>query len=149
MYGKPQRLILIFSLPTSISLILKIGYRKYHFKNNPLFVPEVRLGPENGAQALFTIGSFNALGFSPFSIESTADPAESSLTKAYDLLTQLSPVILKQQIDNKTYGVLVDKEKPQQEVVLENYILTVAHDYTLGWSPQAKEPGPVARKGAE
>ena len=37
-------------------------------------------------------------------------------------------------------GVLLDTSDKKQEIVLGNYKLTVAHDYTLGWSPEAKNP---------
>jgi beta-galactosidase GanA len=37
-------------------------------------------------------------------------------------------------------GVLLDTSNKKQEIVLGNYKLTVSHDYTLGWSPEAKNP---------
>lgn len=120
---------------------------KYSFENNPLFVPEVRLGEANGVQALYTFGKFNALGYSPFSIESTANPEQANLTKSYHLLRQLTPLILEKQRDNKTFGVLVDQEKPQETIKLKDYTLMVAHDYTLGWSAQAKDGNPWPKAG--
>jgi beta-galactosidase GanA len=36
-------------------------------------------------------------------------------------------------------GVLLHTSNKKQEIVLGNYKLTVSHDYTLGWSPEAKK----------
>ena len=36
-------------------------------------------------------------------------------------------------------GVLLDTSNKKQEIILGNYKLTVSHDYTLGWSPEAKK----------
>ena len=45
--------------------------RKYEQSGNPLFIPEVQLGPLNAVQALYVFGQHDAIGFSPFSIESS------------------------------------------------------------------------------
>jgi hypothetical protein len=115
---------------------------KYAQPGNPLFIPEARLGAENGAQAFYSIGQFNAIGFSPFSIESSENPGSNGLSKSYRILAQLTPLILEKQAENATAGVYVDRENTTQTVTVGEYILTVSHDYTLGWAPQAKEPGP-------
>jgi hypothetical protein len=80
------------------------------------------------------------MGFSPFSIESTTHPEEEPITKSYSILSQLSPGILKYSGTGKMDGVLLDTSIKKQEIVLGNYKLTISHDYTLGWSPEAKNP---------
>jgi len=72
--------------------------RKYRLPGNPLFIPEAnRAGREEGpADALFAIGALDAIGFSPFSIDSI--PVEGQpLTRAYAMLRELSPLILANQ----------------------------------------------------
>ena len=112
----------------------------YTRRNNPLFIPEIRFEPSDDAKVLYAIGHYQALGFSPFSIESTAHPEEELISKSYSILSQLSPDILKYRGTGKMDGVLLDTSTKKQEIVLGNYKLTVSHDYTLGWSPEAKNP---------
>lgn len=68
---------------------------RYKRPDNPLFVPEANNADaaEVPSNALYAIGQLDAIGFSPFSIESI-DDKPGVLADAYDLLTQLSPHIL-------------------------------------------------------
>jgi hypothetical protein len=112
----------------------------YTRRNNPLFIPEIRFEPSNAAKVFYAIGHYQAMGFSPFSIESVKEPKDEPLGKSYSILSQLSPEILKYQGTGKMEGVLLDTQMKKQEIVLGNYKLSAAHDYTLGWSPQAANP---------
>ncbi len=112
----------------------------YTRKNNPLFIPEIRFEPSDAAKVFYAIGHYQAIGFSPFSIESTEHPEDEPIGNAYSILSQLSPEILKYSGTGKMDGVLLDTSNKKQEIVLGNYKLTVSHDYTLGWSPEAKNP---------
>lgn len=82
----------------------------------------------------YAIGQHDAIGFCPFSIESTNDPATEPLAGSYDLLEQLTPLILENQGLSTMAGVVLDKDTPRREVHLGEYTLEVAHDYTWGWS---------------
>lgn len=108
--------------------------RQYHQSGNPLFIPEAQKGPDSAAHALYAIGQHDGMGFSPFSIENVEDSANSPLAKSYDLLRQVSPLILQNQGKAMSAGLLLDKENQVQEINLGNYILTISHDYTWGWS---------------
>lgn len=112
----------------------------YTRRNNTLFIPEIRFEPSDAAKVFYAIGHYQAIGFSPFSIESTEYPEEEPITKSYSILSQLSPEILKYSGTGKMEGVLLDTSNKKQEIVLGNYKLIVSHDYTLGWSPEAKNP---------
>lgn len=107
--------------------------------SNPLFIPEHRFEAGVDAKAFYAIGHYRAMGFSPFSIESTAKPREEPLGKAYQLIGQLADEISNAQQKGTIDGVLLNRENDSVEVSLGNYILTVKHDYTLGWSPRSKE----------
>jgi hypothetical protein len=116
----------------------------YARRNNPFFIPEIRFEPNNSAKVFYAIGHYKSMGFSPFSIESTdtADhPLGLPISKSYDILQQLAPIILQYQATNNIEGVLLDSTLQKQEITMGNYKLTVSHDYTLGWSPEAKKAG--------
>jgi beta-galactosidase GanA len=112
----------------------------YTRRNNPLFIPEIRFETSNAAKVFYTIGHYQAIGFSPFSIESTAHPEEEPISKSYSILSQLTPDILKYAGTGKMDGVLLDTSNKKQEIVLGDYRLIVSHDHTLGWSPDASKP---------
>ena len=113
----------------------------YTRRNNPFFIPEIRLEPGDAAKVFLAIGHYKAIGFSPFSIESVVSPSEEPMTKSYALLQQLSPVILENQVTGKMEGILLDSANPKQEIVMGNYTLTISHEYTLGWSAGSENPG--------
>lgn len=112
----------------------------YTRRNNPLFIPEIRFEPSDAAKVFYAIGHYQGIGFSPFSIKSTEHPEEEPIGKAYTILSQLSPEILKYAGTGKMEGVLLDTSNKKQEIVLGNYKLTVSHDYTLGWSAESINP---------
>lgn len=111
----------------------------YVRRNNPLFIPEIRFEPSDEAKVFYAIGHYAAMGFSPFSIESTDHPEKEPLGKSYALLQQLSPLILEHQGKENMEGVLLDKRTGSQQWKGGQYVLSIAHDYSLGWSPAAKD----------
>jgi len=121
--------------------------RKYHRSGNPLFIPEARREAQAAANVFYAIGQHDAIGFCPFSIESISDAENDPLAKAYDVLSQLAPIILKNQGKGMMAGTLLDKENQRQRVELGNYVLKVSHDYTWSWSSGAGESGPWPRAG--
>ncbi|MDE6291588.1 MAG: beta-galactosidase, partial [Muribaculaceae bacterium] len=44
---------------------------QYDFRDNPLFIPEIRRSTDSGTHAFYAIGEHNAIGFSPFSVSYT------------------------------------------------------------------------------
>ena len=112
----------------------------YVRRNNPLFIPEIRSEPNNAAKVFYAIGHYKAMGFSPFSIESTVSHLDEPISKSYEILEQMSPVILQHQASRKIEGVLLDSTDRKQEIIMGNYKLTVMHEYSLGWSPDAGKP---------
>ncbi|MEO0293648.1 MAG: DUF5597 domain-containing protein [candidate division WOR-3 bacterium] len=111
---------------------------KYDRKENPFFIPEARLEPEVGMKAFYVFGNHNAIGFSPFSIESIKALEEEAISKAYEIIKQLSGLILENQGMGKMRGCLLDHNKKEEEVILGGYKLIVKHDFTLGWSQESK-----------
>jgi hypothetical protein len=109
----------------------------YTRQGDPLFVPEHRFDPTVAAKAIYAIGHYNALGFSPFSIESTEKPSEEGLGKTYQLIESLTPLITSNQGKGKIEGVLLDKTNVETIVRMGKYEFTFKHEFTLGWSPGA------------
>jgi beta-galactosidase GanA len=122
----------------------------YVRSGNPLFVPEAnRAGQAEGpANAFYAIGEHDAIGVSPFSIESIRDPASSPLTEAYALLKGLAPLILEHQGRGTMVGVrppvgfdgTVDTASAR--VDLGDYALTVSfRDPWVGYQNLAEHGG--------
>ncbi len=110
----------------------------YVRQNNPLFIPEHRFDNTVAAKALFAIGHYDAIGFSPFSIESKENPENEDVGKVYRIIDQLRPLITSHQGSGKIKGVLLDKEKQATTFTLGKYEFTVKHSHTLGWEGAAK-----------
>jgi beta-galactosidase GanA len=105
---------------------------------NPLFIPEHAFDKTAAAKAAYVLGHYEAIGFSPFSIESTSHPENEALGKIYGLLGQLTPVITANQGRHRIEGVLVDKENQENVFRLGDYEFSVRHSYTLGYEPDSK-----------
>ncbi len=104
--------------------------RRYRRPGNPLFVPEARRGPEASVNGLFAVGGLEAIGFSPFGIESIEEPAAKDLAESYDLLAQLEPLILELQRKGATAGLLPEgpEQKQPQQVRLGGYVLRASFE---------------------
>src|SRR5262249_29964336 len=63
----------------------------------PLLVPEVKLEARTPLEAIYAIGALDAIGLSPFAIETASDADATSLGRAYEMLAALSPTILREQ----------------------------------------------------
>jgi beta-galactosidase GanA len=68
---------------------------RFNRADNMLFIPEANNATNSqvSANAFYSFGELDSLGFSPFSIESLGD-APNALSRAYAVLEQLTPLIL-------------------------------------------------------
>ncbi|KAJ5693067.1 hypothetical protein N7462_002490 [Penicillium macrosclerotiorum] len=66
---------------------------KYRHRNQPLFIPEQRRDEYGARRIWIAYGSFQAIGISPFGID-TLEPATNPFTKHYRLLKSVSSLIL-------------------------------------------------------
>ncbi|MEJ0060107.1 MAG: DUF5597 domain-containing protein [Terricaulis sp.] len=112
----------------------------YDRDGNAIFIPEAnRAGAaEAGANAFFAFGEHDAMGFSPFSIDSIG--ANNDLGAAYATLAELSPLILEHQGKGTMAGarapVAFDGgvDETPRAIVLGDYTLTVT---TIDpWTPR-------------
>lgn len=110
----------------------------YTRQGNPLFVPEHVFDKTVAAKALYAVSHYEGLGFAPFSIESTENPADEPLGKMYALIENIKPLIAEHAGNGKIKGVLASKTEPETVIQLGEYELTCRHDYTLSWTPGAR-----------
>lgn len=96
---------------------------QYDRAGNPLFIPETRGGAPGAARAFWAIGRHDAMGFSPFGIDSTAPPDAEPLEQCYAALSHLAPLILENQGEGRLAGVLVSTNQPTQSVALGGYVI--------------------------
>jgi beta-galactosidase GanA len=109
--------------------------QRYHRSGNPLFIPETFAGAAGQANVFYAIGQHEAIGFSPFGIDSFVEQQRDLLTdmnndvgKSYSVLTKLAPIILQHEGKGEMAGFLLDKEHPQTTVEMKEYRLNVSLD---------------------
>ncbi len=113
--------------------------RQYKLHNNPLFIPEIRLEPDDGVRAFYVFGQHDAIGFSPFSIEAAPDDGNYKLTKGYEKLKELMPVITKYQGKEMMKGILFDQNNKEQNIEWDGMTLVCKHFFTLPWDARATD----------
>ena len=111
----------------------------YTRTGDPLFIPEHRFEKGIDAKAFFAFGNYNCLAFSPFSIESTNEPDKEPIGKTYNILNQLTSLITKNQPIGAVKGFLIERDSIEKDISIGDYLLSVHHEYKMGWSPGSKE----------
>lgn len=92
---------------------------------------------EDGARDIFyAIGQHDAIGTSPFAVDSIPNPETAPLGRSYGILAQLAPLILEHQGKGEMVGFLLDKEHPSVKAELKGYELQVSLDSIFGSTAQ-------------
>lgn len=112
---------------------------QYKLHNNPLFIPEIKLEPNDGVRAFYVFGQHDAIGFSPFSIEDAPDDGNYKLTKAYAKLEELMPLITKYQGKEQMKGILFDQTNKEKNIEWDGITLSCKHFFTLPWDARATD----------
>jgi hypothetical protein len=104
--------------------------RLYTRSGNPLFIPEAMRSREASVNGLYGYGGLDAMGFSPFGIESIADPAAKEMAASFGLIAQLEPLILSLQGQGKMAGLLSEgpEQRQPQEVRFGDYVLSATFE---------------------
>jgi hypothetical protein len=97
------------------------------------------------ANAFFAVAQHNAMGYSPFSIESLDTDRTLHVAGAYDVLRQLAPLILEHQGKGDMAGVLLDDESQKTQLQLGDFVFNVAHEYS--WRYAIRSQGEPPRFG--
>ena len=122
---------------------------KYTQSGNPLFIPEESPGAEGAARSLYAFGRHNAIGYSRMSggVDRLETP-DTDLIGSYDLIAQLTPLILEHQGDGTMSAVLLGPDDPPQKVKVGNYTLEATYLGSRRVGPSATSPEPPLRAGA-
>lgn len=112
---------------------------QYALPNNRLFIPESRCCENSGVRALYAFGEHHALGFSPFAIDQAPPRETENITKAYDLIRQLSHLLPLNRGNQRgsSWGLLFDHQDKERIIKDGNIVMTCRHYYTLPWDPRA------------
>ena len=114
---------------------------KYDLPGNPLFIPEVG-NNQSLANAFYAFAQLNAMGYSPFSIESLDHPEDNQVSRAYDVLSQLTPLILSNQGKGTMAGVVLDSASQEARITLGEYDFNVKHEYSWRYARQTEGENP-------
>lgn len=114
---------------------------RFHQNGNPLFVPESRGDATGVANAFYAIGQHDAIGYSPFGIDSvsrltsglsgaaTGSPVDVQnlpMARGYDILGQLAPLILQHQGTGTIGAVVLSPGQLSQSIDIGAYTLRVS-----------------------
>jgi len=114
---------------------------KYDRSGNPLFIPEAQ-NSQSLANAFFAVAQHNAMGYSPFSIESLDTDRTLHVAGAYDVLRQLAPLILEHQGKGDMAGVLLDDESQKTQLQIGDFVFNVAHEYSWRYAIRSQKDPP-------
>ncbi|MHB8579961.1 MAG: GH35 family beta-galactosidase [Ignavibacteriaceae bacterium] len=111
---------------------------------NQFFIPEVG-NNQSVVNAFYAIAQHDVMGYSPFSIESLSNPYHNQVSKGYEVLTQLTPLILFNQGKGTMAGIILDSASQTAKIKLGDYIFNFHHEYS--WPYAAKTEGENPRYG--
>jgi beta-galactosidase GanA len=120
--------------------------RRYVRGGNPLFIPEALRSPEASVNSLYAFAAHDAIGFSPFAIESIPESAGMLLAASNDVIAQLTPLIVEHHGRGTMAGLLqehADNRQPQQ-LRLNGYVLSASFERS---SPPSLADGAIDPAG--
>jgi hypothetical protein len=100
--------------------------RQYARRGNPLFIPEMRRDAEGARNIFYAVARHDAIGISPFGVDSLVSPADEPLAQCYRLLGQLAPLILEHQGHGTMTGFVLDADRPTIRCEMGGYELEIA-----------------------
>ncbi len=108
---------------------------QYRQDGNAVFVPEARGGVTGAANALYTLGDLDGMGFSPFAIDGAMEvpkpekleSIQQPISSTYASLSHLAPLILEKQRTGGMGAVVLEGEAQRAGVLeLGGYKMTLA-----------------------
>jgi Domain of unknown function (DUF5597)/Beta-galactosidase len=100
----------------------------YKQLGNPLFIPETRADPDGAPNLYRAIAAFDAIGTSPFGVDSLEGDWADALRTNYGILRQLAPLILAHGGSDAIVGFRLDTEQPSMVTQLGGYELQIMHE---------------------
>ena len=116
---------------------------QYHRSGNPLFIPEIKQGPEAANLTFWLYGQHDALCVAPFGIDDS--PAEEDpFTKTFAAVAQVQELILRHQGKGTMAGIFVDSTVTSQSFPLNGFTvkanLVVPRGFAGAPSTEKKAP---------
>ncbi len=117
---------------------------RFNRADNMLFIPEANnaTNSQGPANAFFSFGEIDALGFSPFSVESLGD-APNALSRSYEVLKQLTPLILENRGEARMAGfrTRIEEDGTVVETPVRKVLGGVEFTVTFidPWTPRDKQ----------
>ena len=108
---------------------------------NQFFIPEAG-NNQSVVNAYYAFAQHNVMGYSLFSIESLPNPSDNQVSRGYDVLAQLTPLILSNQGRGTMAGVILDSANQKAEIKLGDYIFIVHHEYSWPYAPKTEGENP-------
>lgn len=105
---------------------------RYTRRGNTLFIPEMMRDAAGARNVFAAIGQFDAIGTSPFAVDSMPETRTSPLGTSYAVLRQLAPLILEHQGKSEVTGFVLSKETPAVTRELGGYRLEISLDSIFG-----------------
>ena len=103
---------------------------KYTRNGNPLFIPEALRSVDAAVNGLYAYAQLEAIGFSPFGIETITEPAQSLMRDSFDIVSQLTPLLLAKRGQGMTAGFLPagPEQRAPQRVEMGGYVMNVSFE---------------------
>ena len=102
--------------------------QRYADRGNPLFIPEMRRGEDGARGVLLAVGQHDAIGTSPFAVDSIEGAETSPFARVYAALRQVEPLVLERQGKGEMIGFLLDAERSTVRRELGGYELEIMLD---------------------
>jgi beta-galactosidase GanA len=100
----------------------------YNQPGNPLFIPETRADPDGMANLYQAFATFNAIGTSPFGVDSLEGDWATALHANYGILRQLAPLILAHRGSDAMIGFRLDTQQSRIVIPLGGYELEIMNE---------------------
>ena len=110
---------------------------RYTERGNPLFIPETSGYGRSPHNFFHVFGEYDAMGVSPFAVDSISNPGESELARMYTIIDQMAPLILQHQGKQEMTGFILSREKPSVIGELGDYELEISLDSIFGSNAEA------------
>jgi len=115
--------------PNSYMTQLDLICQEYSWKGNPILIPESTVF---GARALYVVGEWDAIAFSPFGIDSadtnpdpTAKKNAEMLKESYAVIKEMDPLIQNKLGTDEMRGFLIYNGKDTASVVMGDYKISI------------------------
>lgn len=104
---------------------------QYSLFNNPLFISKTPKSKDNGIQAFYAIGEYEAIGICPSSIDKISEQQSTRLSLAYNKLQELIPLLTQWYGKSALKGLYFDADKHERIIECDDMRIIARHYNTL------------------